>query len=211
MYVAQDIRKGLARFISADEKRVDRGNLLHELLQNSCWRTRIAVLFSGPVGIRLWGFQNHLLDVNFMGRILMSILGVCLVLLLWGSGRRYGRMGTQHVVRRLFPPADSSVLDADRSALKDGVERLYVACVDLFASAMLYWFAPTELPEVMFILLVIFEVATLYRALLAIYDLASSEEPSNRPSLIRLGAQPHPWRAPPCRRFCCGGSVGESP
>ena len=36
-----------------------------------------------------------------------------------------------------------------------------------------------------------FEVA-LYRALLAIYDLASSEEPSNRPSLIRLGSAAAP-------------------
>ena len=63
------------------------------------------------------------------------------------------------------------------------MERLYVACVDCVGNVVLVCAHGT--PEVMFILLVIFEVA-LYR-LLAIYD-GFFGRTLNRPSLIRLGS-----------------------
>lgn len=190
LYGAQNIRKGLARYISAAEHRVDRGNLLREAFAEcllagpglqSFFRSRWHAFIAMP---------SRLLDVNFMSRLLGSALGLCVVLLIWGSGRRYGQTGAQRLVGRLVP-GESAVLDSDRSSLEDSVERLIVAIVDLFASTMLYWFAPTDLPELTFFLLVVFEVA-LFRALLAIYDLASSVEPSNRPSLVRLGASAAP-------------------
>ena len=81
LYVAQDIRKGLARFISADERGSIEKSTPRGFLQNSCWPDQDCSPFSGPVGTNC-RVPNRLLDVNFMGRILMSILGVCLVLLL---------------------------------------------------------------------------------------------------------------------------------
>ena len=187
LYQAQRIRKGFAARVSRSEIQKDTSILLTEVGEEltlvspglqAFFTERVSDLFALPM---------RLFDVHFLGRLFRSLFGLSLVILIWVTGRRYGQALVARIIER-FLPVSEPILPNDRAALMTASQRLRVAVVDLFAATILDSFGPQELPELMLLLHVIFLVAAV-RALMAVFDLVTAVEPSNRPALVRMSLE----------------------
>ena len=190
LYEAQSLRRRLTQHISDEQRAIDRAKLFDEIWEEVQIVGPGLMAFSSDRLDAAETLPTRLRDMNFLGRVIWGAFWLALVATLWGSGRRYGNQLLEQLFERFYPGFDR-IIKEERASWIEGMQRLRVAVLDLVAVSLLIQFGPEDVPELMFILLVVFEVA-LFRSCLALYEAVSSVEPSNRPAFIRLGQMAAP-------------------
>jgi len=187
---ARVARRTLSDYISRQARNDARSDLLRDFSQE------VALL--GPSVVMMardrWDEIRHIgqfaTDFNILRSVFMGSLSTMVLLFAWWWARAQVRSASLRVAQRVRQ-ARPELRPADVHALRDPTERFLRNTVDLALGYSLIWSLGDTLPEIAFLLLVYLQLS-LYRVLLAGFDLAVVRDDEVRPALLALRLEA--WR-----------------
>jgi DNA-binding MarR family transcriptional regulator len=177
-------RRVLSDYISREARNASRAHLLTDITQELSLLGPSVVMMGRDRLDDLWGASSFLTDFNVLRRLFMgSIWTVVLVFGWWAARARTSSLSLQVAQRvRTWRP---ELRLSDVQALRDPTQRFLRNTVDLALGYSLIWSLGDTLPEIAFALLVYLQLS-LYRVLLAGYDLLVVRNDEVRPALVAL-------------------------
>jgi len=187
---ARVARRTLSDYISRRARNEARADLIRDLGQEVSLLGPSVVMMARDRFDELLHISALFTDFNVLRSVFMGSLSTVVLLIAWWWARRQvpsASLRVAHRVRRARPELRLS----DVHALRDPTERFLRNAVDLALGYSLIWSLGDTLPEIAFLLLVYLQLS-LYRVLLAGFDLAVVRDDEVRPALVALRLEA--WR-----------------
>ena len=184
LHDARLARRALEPYLSRERRIADRANLLQDIVQEVSLLPSSVWMMARSRGAELWELTHSLGDYNLLRGLVRGSLLTIVLLVGWWYGR--GQVSSWALllaqrVRKWRPELRMS----DVAALKDPTVRFLRNAVDLALGYLLIWSLNGGLKEITFLLLVYLQFS-MYRVVLALFDLLVVRSGDVRPAALVL-------------------------